>query len=899
MADRDNRIGRARSLGLPPVNRRDKLGSGDLDDLFRVNLLGRSSVDLNLSGVKKANFDVEMYAFKRPVNQIPKKIRNADFRSLKARVRNQYLQLVGASRRKGSRVESIQQTLDAGEYLVRVYQRKGNSRYVLGVNSTAIVEPVPVPVPVPVPTPTPGTPIPTPGTPIPTPGTPIPTPGTPIPTPGTPIPTPGTPIPTPGTPIPTPPPGNSFDTAFTRTLSPTTPLAGTLNDADKVDYYKVTVGRGDYLFATSGLQGKADIEIFNNSRSSIARFTSNVNQPDEKFLQGLDAGTYFIKFTQRTTGTTANYTVTGQKQTDRVSNASNTATALPSLPSTLTKLSSNYVLDGGKDSPVDYHRFRVTTPGFLTVEVRNMFGNLDVEVQQLDSSGAVVQSDIYNNPSQSPVGTYGKGSEVFGGGFQAGDYILKVFTPNGSKIGSTYDLFMSLDTRGTNPIIAKDTNFGQGGSQAKNIVEVGGFAFYSAFDGQKTALYRSNGTLLGTTKIREFASIGSLAIAAGNSLYFVANDGISGSELWRSTLDGTTELVADLAPGSAGASINQIAAVGNSVYFVANPGGTAPKFYRTTGVGATDITAGLAGDSIQGMTAVGNALFFSSEGTGQFAGDVELWRIFDNQNSATRISLNDGFDSSSSPLNITSVGDDTIYLTAVRPGTGGSKRRLVKLTNVFATNANDIGKINLDNYNGGLASPFGTGTSSFNAQLRFVKGATAAQDALYLVAGARDSNGGLGNELFRLVNPLAADANSMVELVKDIRPGSTSSSLNNLVAFNGKLYFTADDGTGVRLWYSDGTANGTQSIAISGVSGGYAPSRLTVVGNTLFLVTNGGSADVELWKTTGTTLNLVQDLNPTGSSNPQNLVKIGNNALFFIANDGKNGLEVWSVGTGS
>jgi ELWxxDGT repeat protein len=891
MADRDNRIGRARNLGLPPVNRRDSLGNKDLDDLFRVNLLGRSSLDLSLSGMKKANFDVEVYAFKRPINQIPKNVRNLDFRSLRARVRNQYLQLVGASRRRGSANESIQRNLDAGQYLVRVYRRSGNSRYMLRMNSTPIVEPAPVPVPTPIPGVPAPAPVPAPSpTPVPIPSpTPTPVP-TPSPTPGVPSPTPSpTPAPSP-TPVPPPPPippGNSFETAFTGTLSPTTPLAGTVNDADRFDYHRVTVDAGDYLFSTNGLQGRADIAIFNESRDQIASFTSNAGEPLEKFIQPLSGGTYFIRLNQRTGGSTANYTVAAQKQTDTVSNVVPNTASLP-LDPTLTRIVSNYVVDGGIDSPVDYYRFEVESRGFLTVELRNLFGNLDVQLQRVNSDGSLATGRIFDNPSLSPTGTYGQGSEVFGGTLEAGEYVLRVFAQSGSKIGSTYDLWASLKERNDQPSITQDINFGAGSSNARNIVELENFAFFTATDGQNQALWRSDGTLDGTRKIAQFTAIGDIAITAGNSLYFVADDGTSGNELWRTTVDGSVNLVANLAGPSEGSSINQIAAVGNTVYFVANPG-DGQRLYKTTGVGA-DVISGVAADSVKYMTAMGDqALFFTADNGGDF--DNELWRIKPGETTASKIDLN--VNESSAPTNITVVGDNTLYVIARRNGA----RRLVKLENVLDDNPDaSITRTNINSVN--TVDRF----SSSAIEMAFVKNATTNnQDVLYFVAEAIDSNGELiGKELLRLVDPVNADGNSAIELVMDIRAAENGVNLGsdptNLVAFGNKLYFTADDGTGRKLWYNDARTGETNWLDI-GNEIAYEPTELTVVGNTLFLVASDGSSGVELWKTTGTTLSLVQDLNPgSADSNPQKLTKIGD-ALFFIADNGEDGLEVWSVGT--
>ncbi|HEY9664393.1 MAG TPA: hypothetical protein V6C65_38605, partial [Allocoleopsis sp.] len=66
-------------MGFPPINRADKLGGTDLEDLFRFNLTGRSSLDLQLSGFKKANYNVELYAFKQSFGAIPGKYKKLEF----------------------------------------------------------------------------------------------------------------------------------------------------------------------------------------------------------------------------------------------------------------------------------------------------------------------------------------------------------------------------------------------------------------------------------------------------------------------------------------------------------------------------------------------------------------------------------------------------------------------------------------------------------------------------------------------------------------------------------------------------------------------------------------------------------------------------------------------------
>src|SRR5262249_62113658 len=86
-------------------------------------------------------------------------------------------------------------------------------------------------------------------------------------------------------------------------------------------------------------------------------------------------------------------------------------------------------------------------------------------------------------------------------------------------------------------------------------------------------------------------------------------------------------------------------------------------------------------------------------------------------------------------------------------------------------------------------------------------------------------------------------------LVKDINPGSASSTPSSLTNVFGALYFVADDGsTGSELWRSDGTSAGTVRLAdINPGLPSSSPSNLTVAGSTLFFRATDGSVGFELF----------------------------------------------------
>ena len=155
--------------------------------------------------------------------------------------------------------------------------------------------------------------------------------------------------------------------------------------------------------------------------------------------------------------------------------------------------------------------------------------------------------------------------------------------------------------------------------------------------------------------------------------------------------------------------------------------------------------------------------------------------------------------------------------------------------------------------------------------------------------------------------------------------------------FDSTLYFRGyDDTNGYGLWRSNGTAEGTQFIENSSGLGFLAATEESLfatsgssslwvtdginefteifteasiresegVGNTLYFSGNDGVTGSELWRSDGTTegTQLVIDLYPevrqggspfNSGSNPKNLTDV-NGTLYFTANDGVSGEELWT-----
>lgn len=147
-------------------------------------------------------------------------------------------------------------------------------------------------------------------------------------------------------------------------------------------------------------------------------------------------------------------------------------------------------------------------------------------------------------------------------------------------------------------------------------------------------------------------------------------------------------------------------------------------------------------------------------------------------------------------------------------------------------------------------------------------------------------------------------------MVKDIFSGSLGSGVRNCAAVNGTLFFQTSDGIhGYELWESDGTEAGTvlvKDINPGGSPNSSYPEFLTNVNGILFFGAYGGTASTEqLWRSDGTEggTYMVKQINPTGKAfdqmDPPDFTAV-NNLLYFVADDGVHGREVWkSDGTES
>jgi ELWxxDGT repeat protein len=405
------------------------------------------------------------------------------------------------------------------------------------------------------------------------------------------------------------------------------------------------------------------------------------------------------------------------------------------------------------------------------------------------------------------------------------------------------------------------------GSYPSHLLELKGKVYFTADEGKNgSGLFVSDGTAEGTRlaanlnpgeNIRFFDGL----VKFKDKLYFKANDGIHGDGLFVS--DGTAEgtrLAAVLDPGKSndgsgrGSATDNFVEFNDKLYFTADDGVHGDELFVSDG---TPEGTRLAADLYPGENSYG---YINSSFPMNFVEfNDKLYFTADDGENGRELFVSDGTAEGTQLVadirpgvdkygELSSFSDnfvefnDKLYFTA-DDGVHGDE--------LFVSDGTPEGtRLAVDLYPG--ENSYGSINSSYPGNLIEFNG------KLYFAA----DNGENGNELF-----VSDGTPEGTRLAVDLYPGENnygfgnSSAPDSLVEFNGKLYFTADDGeNGRELFVSDGTPEGTQLAAdispgktkyYDGIYGySSSPGELTVVGNELFFSADISQTGRELFKLT-------------------------------------------------
>jgi ELWxxDGT repeat protein len=412
------------------------------------------------------------------------------------------------------------------------------------------------------------------------------------------------------------------------------------------------------------------------------------------------------------------------------------------------------------------------------------------------------------------------------------------------------------------------------------------FAGISATSGKE--LWVTDGTDPGTLLVKDIIpGTGNSSpvdlVVLDNSLYFFASTSNAGIELWKSNgTDAGTSMVKDINPG-AGDSYDSdntsFFASGGVLYFDANDGTNGTELWKTNGTEAgtvmvKDINPGEGSSNCQNFTTLGSNIIFSADDVEH---GTELWKS--NGTDAGTALIEDIIPGTegSSPGDLVALNNQVLFTIF-----SGSPFPTLKL---YATDGNSVTLLKDFSLLG-----FALLTNSVIINDKLVFGASTIADG----SSIWSSDGtAAGTTQVKQVGPVGTGI-SLPFILPDYLTFINGKDFHTKL-FKGKIIFVGDDGThGGELWITDGTAANTVMIKDlrpgpdSSVSLD-APSWFYTA-DAFYFAANNGTTGNELFKTDGTETNtaLVKDINPgSGSSNPF-LFMFLNKHIYFTADDGDN-----------
>ena len=415
--------------------------------------------------------------------------------------------------------------------------------------------------------------------------------------------------------------------------------------------------------------------------------------------------------------------------------------------------------------------------------------------------------------------------------------------------------------------------------------------YFSGINANGKELWVTDGTDAGTAMIKdinegaESSSPRDLFVYKG-VIYFFASTTAAGVELWKS--DGSTAgtiMVKDINPGSANSYDNlhtSFFATTSRLYFDANDGSHGTELWTTTGseVGTQmvkDIKPGTGSSNCANFIAVtdNKVLFSADDGT---HGD-ELW-ISNGSAGGTSLvkDLVSGADGSS-PQQFVPYGSKFFFLTASGFPLVKYKLYLTDGTGAGTVLVKDFGNVGIAI----LANSVIINNKLYFAALNF----TTTGFELWSSDGTTAGTG-----IFKDINPGTASSSPII--LPDFFDVQAAGDIHTTL-FNGKIFFIADDGThGTELWITDGTDNGTTMVKDinPGSDSAFSLEHLSWFYTTtgLYFAANDGTHGFELFKTDGTEANtdLVEDINQgSNSSNPFMFMLLSHH-IYLTADDGDN-----------
>lgn len=360
----------------------------------------------------------------------------------------------------------------------------------------------------------------------------------------------------------------------------------------------------------------------------------------------------------------------------------------------------------------------------------------------------------------------------------------------------------------------------------------------------------------------------------GDSLVFVANDGLHGRELWRIDRDENVTLIGDYVAGPMGSNPSHLTVLTEGLYFLSDVGAGEPE--SRVGIWLT-----------RGTAATSHSVRFDALQEPLQRGMAGLWRAGEK---LIVIAPSTAYGREPTVLDISAEGTFHWRTIDTIPGPWGGLAAGDERPEHFAGATYFIAQ-GPSNSNRALWRIDSNGAGPMmegNPQFGFPMVVEATKS--FLCIGA--SHGESGVEPW-----ICTEKSKDPQFLKDINPGEASSFPCQFEEMGGVAFFQADDGIhGKELWRTDGTHEGTWMVAdVNPGPVGSAPYHLRAVGSLLLFASTTDRAGTELWVSDGTPggTGLVADIYPgTESSNLYAPEVIGDQMLFAAHHPGY-GEELW------
>lgn len=245
----------------------------------------------------------------------------------------------------------------------------------------------------------------------------------------------------------------------------------------------------------------------------------------------------------------------------------------------------------------------------------------------------------------------------------------------------------------------------------------------------------------------------------------------------------------------------------------------------------------------------------------------------------------------------------TIYLFTLLCllSTAVKSQYVEKVTNINYYGYNGLNPSNLTVFNGKLYF-FGTDDPQYVDKLMFTADGSEAGVTVVKQIDTVKQNSSL-RHLTILNNLLLFDnyyqlwksdgTTNGTSSIADVKIGSS-----NYAVLNNEVYFAGDTTNSYpfnyQLWKTDGTAAGTSLLKTINATGGASIYSLFSYGGKIYFGVSNGVNNGQLWVSDGTTDGtiLLKLINPTEIDYPSNFIAY-NGKVYFRANDGVSGYQLW------